>query len=365
MPVLPNLLLALPILAFGPATPAGAAKGTLSAEVSALARSLVEPAYREANGYGFSTFSCHVPKPVPKGGSFDCDAVDEKGATARYTLAVDGDGRATIVLVSFPASRLDAEERAFVEPPCRAFLDQFRRASWAELHAALHPALRAETPLVALEAQLGPTRASVGALRSFAVQSAAVRSTSDPDVRHSELVWELDFEKGPGVARFRIEHDGEVGRVTAFRIFAAAGTPLRARLLEEALREKAADLLGQRVARLVAPLETLEKVGDAVPGTALLASGSEVPVRIEQTGRDDDFDRNDFACQVLDAPWLIRTSFASRSLEPASVECPSRVVPDDGSQVCDVRLKSGERYAVTLHRRGGEHRMTAEKAPGR
>lgn len=362
---LPNLLLALPILASGPATPPDAAKGTLSAEVSALARSLVEPVYREANGHGLSTFSCHVPKPVPKGGSFDCDAVDEKGATARYTLAVDGDGRATIVLVSFPVSRLDAEERAFVEPPCRAFLDQFRRASWAELHAALHPALRAETSLAALEAQLGPTRASVGALRSFTVRSAAVRSTSDPEIRHSELVWELDFEKGPGIARFRIAYDGEVGRVTAFRIFAAAGTPLRARLLEEALRGKAADLLGQRVDRLVAPLEKLEKVGDAVLGTALLASGNEVPVRIEQSGRDDDFDRDDFACQVLDAPWLIRTSFASRSLEPASVDCPSRVVPDDGSQVCDVRLKSGERYAVTLHRRGGEHRMTAEKAPGR
>ena len=43
----------------------------------------------------------------------------------------------------------------------------------------------------------------------------------------------------------------------------------------------------------------------------------------------------------------------------------TRVVPDDGSQVCHVLLKTGERYAVTIHRRGGEHRVTAAEAPER
>ncbi|MDX9733890.1 MAG: hypothetical protein RBU36_07170 [Thermoanaerobaculia bacterium] len=365
MHVLPSLLLALPLLAAGAPAPAEPAGKALAAEVSALARSLVEPVYTKANGHGFSTFECDVPKPVPPGGSFDCDAVDEKGETARYTLAVDGGGQATIVLVSFPASRLEPEERAFVEPPCREFLDAYRRGAWKEVHATLHPALRSELPLAALEAQLGPARVSMGALRSVSLRSAAVRSTSDPEVRHSELAWDLDSEKGPGVARFRIDSDGEAPRVSAFRIYPAAGSALQASVLEAMLRGKASELLGERVARLAGPLEKLENVGDAVLGTAHLASGGEVPVRIEQSGRSDDFERNDFTCQVLDAPWLIRRSFASRSLEPTSVDCPSRVVPDDGSAVCDVRLKSGERYAVTIQRRGGEHRMTAEKAPDR
>lgn len=365
MPVLPTLLLALPILASGATTPADPSGKNLSAELSALARSLVEPAYRRENGHGFSTFACDVPKPVRPGGSFDCDTVDEKGETARYTLAVDVDGRATIALVSFPVSRLGPGERSVAEPPCRAFLDMYRRAAWKELHAAVHPALRGETTLAALEAQLGPTLASMGALRSASVRGVSVRSTADPEVRHSELVWDLDSEKGPGVARFRIELDGEVPRVSAFRIYPAAGSALQASMLAAPLREKAADLLGEPVTRLAAPLEKLERAGDAVLGTAVLASGREVHVRVEQAGRSDDFERNDFTCQILDAPWLIRKSFASRSLEPASVDCPSRVVPDDGSQVCNVLLKTGMRYAVTIQRRGGEHRMTAEKAPER
>jgi hypothetical protein len=365
MHVPPTLLLALPILASGAAIPAEPAGNGLSAEVSALARSLVEPVYRKANGHGFSTFACDVPKPVPPGGSFDCDAVDEKGETARYTLTVDGDGQATIAVVSFPVSRLGPEERAVVEPPCRAFLDAYRRAAWKELHAALHPALRAQLPLAALEAQLGPALGSMGVLGAVSIRSVSVRSTPDPEVRHSELVWALDSEKGPGIARFRIEYDGEVPRVSAFRIYPAAGSALQASILEAMLRGKASELLGEPVARLAGPLETLEKAGDAVLGTAHLASGREVPVRIEQSGRRDDFERNDFTCQVLDAPWLIRRSFASRSLELTTVDCPSRVVPDDGSQVCQALLKTGERYAVTIHRSGGEHTMTAAKAPER
>ncbi|MBK9374112.1 MAG: hypothetical protein IPN03_10395 [Holophagales bacterium] len=325
----------------------------------------MEPVYRKANGHGFSTFACDVPRPVPPGGFFDCDTVDEKGETARYTLTVDRDIQATVVLVTFPVSRLGPEERAVVEPPGRAFLDTYRRAAWKELHAALHPALRAAMPLADLEAQLGSARGSMGALRSASVRGVSVRSTPDPEVRHSELAWDLDSEKGPGVARFRIEYDGEVPKVSAFRIYPAAGSALQASILEAMLRGKASELLGEPVARLAGPLEKLEKAGDAVLGTAHLASGREVPVRIEQSGRSDDFERNDFTCQVLDAPWLIRKSFASRSLELASVDCPSRVVPDDGSQVCHVLLKTGERYAVTIHRRGGEHRVTAAEAPER
>ena len=197
------------------------------------------------------------------------------------------------------------------------------------------------------------------------VETVTVRASADPQIRHTELVWALDSESGPGIARFRVELGGDAPKVTAFRIYPVPGTPLQSIVLEAALRDMVSGLLGEPVTRIAAPLEKLENVGHTVLGTAVLASERDVPVRIEQSGRTDDFELSDFKCQILDAPWLIRKSFASRSLELASVDCPSRVVPDGGAQVCDAVLKTGERYAVTIQRRGGEHSVSASGAPGR
>jgi hypothetical protein len=44
-----------------------------------------------------------------------------------------------------------------------------------------------------------------------------------------------------------------------------------------------------------------------------------------------------------------------------SVDCPVRVVADGGSETCRVSLAGGKRLAVTLARRGGEHRVVEEK----
>jgi hypothetical protein len=51
--------------------------------------------------------------------------------------------------------------------------------------------------------------------------------------------------------------------------------------------------------------------------------------------------------------------FAQRSQEAVAVRCPARVVPDGGEQTCTVDLMSGERLAVTVARRGGDHRVTS------
>ncbi len=67
----------------------------------------------------------------------------------------------------------------------------------------------------------------------------------------------------------------------------------------------------------------------------------------------------------LTAPWPIRKSLASPSLEPTSADCPFRVVPDDSSEVSHVLFETGVRYTVTIHRRGGEHGVTAAKMPNR
>lgn len=366
MPMTPSVLVVSFLLAGGASTAGPVqAEPSSSAGLSATARAVVEPVYRNANGYGFSSFSCDLRRASRPGDHFDCDAVDEKSASLRYTFTVDEPAGASIVQVSFPASRLDADQRAQLEPPCRAFLDAYGRSSWKSLYEALHPALRGKMTFAELREQVENARNVLGKLRLATVETVTVRASADPQIRHTELVWALDSEGGPGIARFRVGLEGEVPRVTAFRIYPVPGTPLQSIALGAALRNMVSGLLGEPVTRIAAPLEKLENVGDTVLGTAVLASGRDAPVRVEQSGRTDDFELNDFKCQVLDAPWLIRKSFASRSLELASVDCPSRVVPDDRSQVCDAVLKTGERYAVTIHRRGGEHSITASGAPDR
>ncbi len=77
----------------------------------------------------------------------------------------------------------------------------------------------------------------MGALRSTSVRSVSVRTTPNPEVRHSELVWDLDSGQGPAVARFRIEYDGEVLRDSAYRNDPTAGSPLPAGMLEGPMRQ--------------------------------------------------------------------------------------------------------------------------------
>lgn len=334
-----------------------------TADVAASVRALIEPAFREANGFGFRSFACDVRRALRPGDRFDCDAVDEEGTPIRYVLSVDESARANVALVSFAATQIPTENRAELELPCREFLEAFTRSSWETLGRALHPDLGKERSPEALRAQLEPVRSAMGRLRSTSLHEAASRSTRDAEVRHTELVWALDSENGPALARFGLVYDGKVLRILAFAVQPEPGSTLQAAMCRTSFPANASKVVGETVKSVSAPFERLVSQGDSVVGTAALASGRDLPIRIEQAGRRDDFETNDYRLQVLDPPWLIRKSFASRSLEAESVDCPASVVPDGGSLVCNAVLKSGERYAVTLERDGGKHTMAAAKAP--
>jgi hypothetical protein len=364
VPITASVLL-VPLLLSGDSPPSAAAPWgpESAAEVTAFVRSALEPAYRNANGFGFRSFACRLLREVRPGDRFDCDAVDEKGTPLRYVYAVEEGGRAYAALVSFPVSKLPEEYLAELEPPCRAFLEAFDRASWEPLARALHPGLGAERSPEILRAQLGPVRRTMGRLRSTSLREAAFRSAGDPAVRNPELVFTLDSENGVLLARFGLVYDGEVLKILSYMVHPEPGGALQAAAARTAFAGLVSTVLGEPVESVAAPFERLVSQGDVVVGTAALASGRQMAVRIVQSGRRDDFEKNDFRIEVLDAAWLIRKSLASRSLEPESVVCPANVVPDGASLVCDAILKSGERYAVTLERDGGEHTISATRAP--
>lgn len=326
-----------------------------AAQLTAAIREMIEPNLKASAGVGFRTFECDAPLPLQPDSRIDCEAIDDEGDVLRYVIAVNDEGIGEVELASQPASQLQDDLRVVLEAPCRSFLADSEAGRWAELYAALHPVLRAQITTDDLRTQLGPAWALLGTLRSADLTTHAVHSSG----RH-ELVYSLDCSNGPGTARFGVaEDDGGATRVSAFTLSAAPGSALQATMLEAAGRDMLSGLVGRPIDRLDAPLERLVRPGDAVEGTAGMADGGDIPFRAVQSGRKDDFDPIDYRFQVLDAPWLIERMFAQQSKEATSVECPSRVVPDGGDQTCTVDLVSGERLAVTIARRGGDHRVTA------
>jgi hypothetical protein len=333
------------------------APGETRARVSASVRRLIEPDYRQRTGLAFKSFDCPVGRPPGPGGGFlDCDAVDDEGDSLRYTLEVDEKGEAQVVLVSQPAAGMAAREKAALEPPCRAFLKSYAASDWNATQAALHPDLRQAVSREQAETLLAPMRRSLGAVRSATLRTFARRV---PDAL--ELEYALACEHGPGVARFRVDVAEKEARVAAFLVAPEPGSPLHAAMLQPALGDMVSGLVGKPVERLAAPLDRLSRVGDAVAATAYHPGGEETPIRIVQTGRPDDFKVLDYTAEVLDAPLLVRRYLAGRSQAVQSVVCPSRVVEDGGALTCRVVLDGSRGLAVTLARRGGEHRVTAER----
>jgi hypothetical protein len=338
---------ALPVAAAGTGTQAK------EPDVSATVRGMIEPSYRKNTGLAFKSFVC--PAGRPAGGFLDCDAVDEEGDALRYTLEVDEEGDAKVVLVSQPASGVTSRDKSALEPPCRAFLKGYAAGDWDDVYATFAPELRQTLTREQMKALLEPMRASLGAVGSAELTSYSRRV---PD--QHELQYTLSCARGRGMARFRV--DPEAGKITAFMVNAEPGSPLQAALLEPTLRSMLSGFIGKPVERLEARIDRLARIGDAVEATAHLAGGRQVPVRVVQTGRPDDFDPMDFTAEVLDAALLIQRFVSGRG-GPAveSVDCPARVVEDGGSQTCRVSLAGGKRIAITLGRRGGEHRVLAEK----
>ncbi len=316
---------------------------------------MIEPNLKTSAGVGFRTFECDVPPRLERDIRFDCEALDDEGDVLRYVIAVDAEGMAEVVLASQPASQLEPDLRELLDAPCRGFLVESESNRWAELYAELHPALREQITADDLRTQLEPAWKLLGQRRGIDLTTHAVHASG----RH-ELVYSLECANGPGTARFGVaEDDAGVTRVTAFTLSAEPGTPLQATMLEAAGRDMLSGLVGAPIVRLDAPLEALVHPGDAVEGTAVLADDRDLPVRAVQTGRKDDFDPIDYRFQVLDAAWLLERMYTQQSKDVVSVVCPSRVVPDGGTQVCTVDLMSGERFAVTIARRGGDHRVTS------
>jgi hypothetical protein len=326
-----------------------------TAQLTEAIRGMIEPNLKTTAGVGFRTFECDAPLPLRPDSRIDCEALDDEGDVLNYVIAVDDEGMAEVVLASQPASQLDPSLRGMLDAPSRAFLADSEAKRWTELYAGLHPVLQDQITADDLRTQLEPAWNLLGSSRKADLTTHAVHSSG----RH-ELVYALDCANGPGSARFGVaEDDTGVTRVTAFTLSAEPGTPLQATMLEAAGRDMLSGLVGVPITRLDVPLEQLARTGDAVEGLAFLADGGDLPVRAVQSGRKDDFDPIDYRFQVLDSKWLLERMYAQKAETAASVACPERVVPDGGEQTCTVELMSGERLAVTVARRGGDHRVTS------
>jgi len=326
-----------------------AAKAALERSV----RSILEPALRKSAGVGFRSFQCELPGQLGAGNRFQCEGIDEDGDWLGYSIRIEEDRSATVVLASERASALDAETRATLEAPCRRFLDRYQARDWAALDADLHPALKAEKTYASASSDLREVRELFGGIRSDRLEVHAVDESS-----RNQLVYTLDCKRGRLSARFGLEQDDHgMWRVIAFLVSALPGSREQAMLLEKAGRKSLAETIGAPVAGLNAPLERLMRPGDAVEGVVELEDGKRMPVRIAQTGWKDDFDPVDYRFSILDVTWLVRRALAHRLPAPITVRCNDAVVPDGGETGCTATGADGTRLDLEVTRSGGAHRM--------
>jgi len=332
----------------------------LLAQLSASMRELIEPGFEANLGFGFASFQCRVETELVAGSRFDCDAVDMEGDAIRYTLEVDDEGMATVVLASQPAGALSESDRALLEDPCRRFLDRYAERDWSALIADLDPTLLDASPPDEIRAELLPVRDALGELRSAHAVTYARSSTG----RH-EMEFALDCANGPGFARFGLAIEQNRAVITAFVVSPTPGSAVHARMLAIEGRDMVADLTGESVDHIVAPIEQLRHVGDAVEGTAVLTDGRELMIGVVQRGRTDDFDTIDYRFQVLEVSWLLKRAYAQLAEPATAVDCPARTAPDGGTMTCRVSFGSGVQRDVTVARESGDHRIVDSRPVGR
>lgn len=323
-------------------------------------RSILEPALRKSAGVGFRTFECELPPGLDAGQRFHCEGIDEDGNWLGYSIRIEKDRSATVVLASERASQLDAKTRATLEKPCLRFLEQYDDRDWKALDADLHPALRSDKSYSAASSDLREVRELLGKVRSHRLETHAVDESG-----LNQLVYALDCERGRLSARFGMAQDDHgVWRLVAFMVSATPGSREQAMLLERAGRKRLGEIIGAPVARLDAPLDRLVRPGDAVEGVAELADGKKMPVRIAQTGWRDDFDPADYSFSILDVVWLLRRALAQRMPVPIAVRCDDAVVPDGGETNCAATGGDGSRLDLVVSRSGGTIRMRRRKPQG-
>jgi hypothetical protein len=325
-------------------------------QLSNAMRGLVEPTFKESVGFGFVSFACEVETDLGPGSRFDCTAVDEEGERIRYTLEVDDEGMATVVLATQFAENLTAEDRTVLEPPCLKFLDLYSLGEWDTLISELHPALLATVPGETILTQLAPIREALGEVRSVRLVTYSRYVMEDQTTRH-ELAYDLECTEGPGVARLGLFIDDEGPRVAAYVVSPSPGSPIHAEMLSALGCEMISSFVDEPVERMDAPIDQLQSVNDAVEGTAWLSDGREIRIGVVQQGRHDDFDIIDYRFQVLEVSWLLMRAFAARPDPAVAVECPTRVAPDGGTLTCRAEFASGEARSVTVARSSGDHRI--------
>ena len=341
----------LPLLLSGSDPAVAAATGErLEASFTSRVRAAIEPELGEASGHGFASFVCDLRRGVKPGRFVDCETVDRRKRPARYTLAIDEKLEVTVYQISYPPSRLAPEVLARHEAPCREFLEACGRADSGAALAALHSSLRDAASADRVRATCGSLPGILGSFGSVALRETAFRP---PD--HLELSFDVSARKGPGLARFRVALDETKSGITAFSIGATPGSPLWAANLEEDLRRRLSNTLGEPVSRVDAPVEELGGVGDAVTGTARTASGLGLAVWIGQTGRTDDFEPGSYEFKVLHAPFVAGALLAGRSIDARTVTCPRELLPDGEFQLCTAELRDGGRLSVGIRRKGADH----------
>lgn len=320
-------------------------------EVEAGLREGIEAAFRAESGIGLRSFDCDIPRDIAPGQPFFCDAVGEEGDRFRYRIETSEED-VTVASVAQPAAQLEEETLAMLEAPCGDFLSRYRAGSWSELWADLDPDLQKEVSASGVEERLARVLDAMGSLRSFDPESFE----ADAEGR-LQLVYGLESENGPGLARFGLAVEDDTARIRAFIVTAKPGSALQIEMAETVAREVLGRILERTVEGIEAPIERLRTIGDAVEGTARLAGGDVVPIRILQHGEWDDLDPMDFRVQVLDVPWLVARHIRSEGHEVAGVDCPSVVAPDGGRLRCVASLEAGPKLLVTIARRGGDHRI--------
>ncbi len=321
-------------------------------QLSTTMRSLIEPVFRESVGFGFTSFGCDVETDLGPGSRFNCNAVDEEGDRIRYTLEVDDEGMAAVVMGTQFAEDLSDGDRAELEPPCLRFLEYFSTSDWTTLISELHPALLETIPGDQIQGQLTPVREALGAIETIDLVTYSLHSTG----RH-ELEYRLDCAKGPGIARLGLFVEDDGPRVAAFAVSPTPGSDIHTRMLEALGREMIASYIDEPIERIDARIDQLRSINDAVEGTAWMTDGRDVRIGVVQQGRHDDFDTIDYRFQVLEVSWLLMRAFAARPDPAVAIECPTRVAPDGGTLTCRADFASGEARSVTVARSSGEHRI--------
>lgn len=323
-------------------------------DLTSAIRGVLETSLQDNLGIGFTSFECDTGPPLGAGDRLVCSAVDEEGDALRYTIEVDEEGGAGIIRAEQRAASLPPEDLEILEPPCRTFLDAYRRSDWPGLFAELHPALQEVLGNAArVEGMLVPVREFFGDVRTVEPEWFSVM----PDGAN-EMEYGLGCEAGRAQARFEIAPDDKGDpRLLAFIVTAFSGSEEQARMLEREARQALGPVIGFGIERVDAPFERLVRRGDVVHGTAVLDDGRELPVRIEQHGVRDDYEVNDWRFAVIDAEFLMERALRPKLGNLETVRCDAGVVPDGGETTCLATLEGGETREFVLRRDGGDHRL--------